>query len=189
MHGSCTRNNSRADALARHLAHLASTGKSSAMLRGTPLVDRMAEKLLLPRPTVCPILWAITAGAGGVYNFEPPQLVWGTLGMLGTMATAVRSKTDFAVLALTVFTVCHSLQVGDAAGIDTRDVSERGWITFYDHKTKRRLATSRAGVRDGVAQGPILATLLGGRARILYGLPPVWHPMGRSRMALLEATL
>ena len=67
-----------ADALARHLAHLAATGKSSAALRGTISAIRMAEKLQLLRPTVCPIQWAIAAGAGRAYNSEPGQRICGT---------------------------------------------------------------------------------------------------------------
>ena len=46
---------SRADALARHLAHLTAMGKSSAALRGTISAVGMDEKLQLLRPTVCPI--------------------------------------------------------------------------------------------------------------------------------------
>ena len=118
---------SRADALARHLAHLAATGKSSAALCGTISAVRMAKKLQLLRPTVCPIHRAIAAGAGLAYNSEPRQQVWGTLGMLRTMATAVRSETDFAVLALAVFSACHGLRVGEAASIRRTDVSQPGW--------------------------------------------------------------
>ena len=54
----------RVDALARHLVYLAATGKSLAALRGTISAVRMAEKLQLLRPTICPIHWAIAAGAG-----------------------------------------------------------------------------------------------------------------------------
>ena len=61
---------SRADALARHLAHPAAIGKSSAALRGTISAVRMAKKLPLLRPTVGPIHWAIAAGAGRTYNSE-----------------------------------------------------------------------------------------------------------------------
>ena len=73
---------SRAHALARHVAHLAAMGKSSAALRGTISAVRMAEKLQLLRPMVAPIHWAIAAGARRAYNSEPGQQVWGTLGML-----------------------------------------------------------------------------------------------------------
>ena len=117
---------SRADALARHLAHLAAMGKSSAALRGTISAVRMAEKLQLLRPTVGPIHWAIVAGAGRAYNSEPGQQVWGTLGMLRAMATAVRTDTDLAVLALAVFCACHGLRVGEAANIRRADVSQPG---------------------------------------------------------------
>ena len=48
---------SRADALARPLVHLAATGRSSAGLRGTISAVRMAEKLQLLWPTVGPIHW------------------------------------------------------------------------------------------------------------------------------------
>ena len=115
---------SRADALARHLVHLAATGKSSASLRGTMLAVRMAEKLQLLQPTVWPIHCAIAAGAIGAYNSEPGQQVWGTVGMLRTMATAVRSETNLAVLALAVFSVCHGLRVEEAASIHRADVSQ-----------------------------------------------------------------
>ena len=98
---------SRADALARHLAAM---GRSSVALRGTISAVRMAEKLQLLRPTVGPIHWAIAAGAGRAYNSEPGQQVWGTLGMLRAMATAVRTDTDLAVLALAVFSACHGLR-------------------------------------------------------------------------------
>ena len=73
---------SRAEALARHLAHLVAMGKSSAALRGTISAVRMAEKLQLLQPTVGPIHWAIAAGAGRAYNSELGQQVWGTVGML-----------------------------------------------------------------------------------------------------------
>ena len=111
---------SRADALARHLAHLAAMGKSSAALRGTISAVRMAKKLQLLRPTVGPIHWAIAAGAGRAYNCEPGQQVWGTLGMLRAMATAVRTDTDLAVLALTSsvpVTVCGSERLPVSAGL------------------------------------------------------------------------
>ena len=70
-----------------------------------------------------PIQWAMAAGAGRVYNSEPRQQVWGTLGMHRTMATAVRSETDFAVLTLAIFTVCHDLRVREAASIRKVDIS------------------------------------------------------------------
>ena len=136
---------SRADALARHLAHLAAMGKSSAALRGTISAVRMAEKLQLLRPTVGPIHWAIAADAGRAYNSEPGQQVWGTLGMLRAMATAVRTDTDLAVLALAVFSACHGLRVGEVASIRRADVSQPGWVSFYDRKTKRRWIPARLG--------------------------------------------
>ena len=111
---------SRADALARHPAHLAAMGKSSAALRGTISAVRMAEKLQLLRPTVGPIHWAIAARAGRAYNSEPGQQVWGTLGMPQAMATAVRTDTDLAVLALAVpvpVTVCGSERLLASAGL------------------------------------------------------------------------
>ena len=136
---------SRADALARHLAHLAAMGKSSAALRGTISAVRMAEKLQLQRPTVGPVHWAIAAGVGRAYNSEPGQQVWGTLSMLRAMATAVRTDTDLAVLALAVFSACHGLRVGEAASIRKADVSQPGWVSFYDRKTKRRWIPARLG--------------------------------------------
>ena len=117
---------SRADALARHLVHLVATGKSSVALWGTISAFRMAEKLQLLRPTVCPIQWAIGTGVGRAYNSEPGQQVWGTLGMLQTMAAAVRSETDFAILTLAVFGVCHGLRVGEAATISRVNISQPG---------------------------------------------------------------
>ena len=137
---------SRADALARHVVHLAATGKFSAGLWGTMSAVCMAQKLQLVRPTVCPIHWAVAAGAGRSYNSEPSQHVWGTLGMLCTMAMAVRSETDFAVLALAIFSGCHSLRVGEAASMCKTDVKQLGWITFYDRKTKRRWIWARLGI-------------------------------------------
>ena len=136
---------SRADALARQVAHLAPMGKSSAALRGTISAVRMAEKLQLLRPTVGPIHWAIAAGAGRANNSEPGQQVWGTLGMLRAIATAVRTETDLAVLALAVFSACHGLRVGEAASIRRVDVSQPGWVSFYARKTKRRWIPARLG--------------------------------------------
>ena len=43
--------------------------------------------------------------------------------MLRTMATAVRSETDFAVLTLAIFSVCHGLWAGEAASIRKVDIS------------------------------------------------------------------
>ena len=84
------------------------------------------------------IHWAIAAGARRAYNLEPGQQIWGTLGMLCTMATAVRSETDFAILALAIFNACHGLWVGEDASIRSADISLPGWASFYDRKTKRR---------------------------------------------------
>ena len=122
----------RADALARHVAHLAAMGESSAVLRGTISAVRMAKKLQFLRPGR-----ALSTGLsqlGRVYNSEPSQHVWGTLGRLRAMPTALRTETDVAVLALAVFSACHSLRVGEARAA----ISHPGWISFYDRKTKRR---------------------------------------------------
>ena len=43
--------------------------------------------------------------------------------MLQTMAAAVRSKTDFAIFTLAVFSVCHKLRVGEAPSIRKVDIS------------------------------------------------------------------
>ena len=117
-------------------------------LRGTISPVRMADKLLLLRPTLCPIHWAIAARAGWAYNSELGQQVWGTPGMLRTIIAAALSETDFAVLTLAVFSVCHGLRVGDsqAASIRTSDISQPGWISFYDRQTKRRWILARLGV-------------------------------------------
>ena len=182
---------SREDALARHLAHLAAMGKSSAALRGTILAVRMAEKLQLLRPTVGPIHSAMAAGAGRAYNSEPGQQVWGTLGMLRAMATAVRTDTDLAVLALAVFGACHGLRVEEAAGIRRADISQPGWVSFYDRKTKRRwiparLATWAERWRQALLscnvvqrrqEGRILAPLLRGRAQAPHALLTVGYTM------------
>ena len=106
----------------------------------------MARKLQLLRPTVCPIHCAIAAGAGWAYNSEACHQVWGTLGMLRTMATAIRSVTYFAVLALAVFSVCHGLRVGEAASMRRADVSQPSWIGFYCSKSERRWIPARLGV-------------------------------------------
>ena len=135
----------RVDALARHVAHLGAMGKSSAALRGTISAIRMAKKLQLLRPTGGRIHRAIAARAGRAYNSEPGQQVWGTLGMLRAMATAVRTDTDLAVLALAVFRPCHGLRVGEAASIRKADVSQPGWVSFYDRKTKRHWIPARPG--------------------------------------------
>ena len=97
----------------------------------------MAEKLHLLRSTGSPIHWAFASGAGGAYNSEPGQQIWGTLGMLRTMATAIRSRTDYAILALAIFTACHSLRVAETASICRPDVSQPSWVGFYDRNTKR----------------------------------------------------
>ena len=136
---------SRADALARHLAHLAAMAKSSEALHSTISAVQIAEKLQMLRPTICPIHQAIAAGDGRSYNSKPGQQVWGTLGMLHAMATAVRTETDLAVLALVVLSACHGLRAGEAASVCTTDVSQPGWISFYDRKTKRRWIPARLG--------------------------------------------
>ena len=66
--------------------------------------------------------------------------------MLRTMATAVRSETDFANLTLAIFSFCHGLRVGEAASVHRVDISQPGWISFYDCKTKRRWIPARLGV-------------------------------------------
>ena len=105
----------------------------------------MAKKLQLPRPTVCPIHWAIAAGAGRASNSERGQQVCGTPGKLRTMAMAVRTKTDLAVLALAVIMAYQGLRVWEAATIRTTDVSHAEWISFYDRKTKRQPIPARLG--------------------------------------------
>ena len=62
------------------------------------------------------------------------------------MGEAVRPETDVGVLAPAVFNVCHGPRVGDAASIRRANVSQLGWISFYDRKTKRRWIPARLGV-------------------------------------------
>ena len=66
------------------------------------------------QPTVGPVHWAIAAGARWAYDTEPRQQLC-TLGVLRTMSSAVRSNTNFAVVALALLSVCHCLRVGEAA--------------------------------------------------------------------------
>ena len=98
-------------------------GKSSAALRGTISAVQIAEKLQLLRPTVYTIHWAVAAGDGQAYNSEPGQQVCGTLGMLRTMAAAVRTEADLAVLALAILSACHGPRVGEATSVRRTDIS------------------------------------------------------------------
>ena len=43
------------------------------------------------------------------------------------------------------FSACHGLRVGEAASIRRADVSQPGWVSFYDRKTKRRWIRARLG--------------------------------------------
>ena len=61
------------------------------------------------------------------------------------MATAVRTENDVAVLALAVFSARHGLRVGEAASIRRTDVSQLGWISFYDLIIQRRSIPARLG--------------------------------------------
>ena len=99
----------------------------------------------LGRRKVGPIHWAIAAGAGQAYDIEPKQQLWGTLGMLRTMLAMVRPVIDFTNLALTVFSVCHCLRVGEAAHIRKVDIRAPGWLSFYYRKTKRQWIPARLG--------------------------------------------
>ena len=81
----------------------------------------------LLRPMVGPILSDIVAGAGKAYDTEPGQQLWGSFTMLCTMSAAVRSETDYAVLALVVFSACHCLWVGEAAGIHRANINPPRW--------------------------------------------------------------
>ena len=47
-------------------------------------------------------------------------------------------RLTFAVVALVVFSVCHSLRMGEVANIRRAHISELGWLSFIDLKTKRR---------------------------------------------------
>ena len=191
---------SRANALARNLAHLAAMRKSKAALRGTISAVLMAENLQFLRPTVCPIHWALTAGAGRAYHSERGEQVWGTLGMLRATATAVRTQTDLPVLALCLQCLsrcagrggCQHPQSGhqpakldvllrpqDQEAMDSRQAGNPGGA----------VATGPAGVRDRIAQSLIPATLLPGRTRVPHALLTVGFTMGRSRLALFEAAL
>ena len=89
--------------------------------------------------------WAIAARAAKAYGTKPGQQLWGPFTMLRTMSAAVRSKTDFAMLALAVFNVCHCLRVGEAASIHKANISALGWLGFYDTKTKRQWVPARLG--------------------------------------------
>ena len=71
--------------------------------------------------------------------------MWGTLGMVQAMAMAVRTDADLAVLALAVFRACRGLRVGEAAIIRRSEVSQPGWVSFHDCKTKRRWIPARLG--------------------------------------------
>ena len=55
------------------------------------------------------------------------------------MAAAVRSETDFPVLTLAVFSVCHGLRDGEAANIRKFDITQPGWISFYDRNIPQSL--------------------------------------------------
>ena len=89
--------------------------------------------------------WAIVAGDGPAYNSELGQQVWGTLGMLRTMTTAVHSETDFAVPALAFLSARCGLQVGEVGSIRRSDVKQPRWINLYDCKTKRRWMPAKLG--------------------------------------------
>ena len=120
------------------------TSKPPAALRSTISAVHMAEKLQLLRPTVGPMDWAIAARAAKAYGTNRGNSC-GSFTMLRTMSAAVRSETDFAMLALAVFNVCHCLRVGEATSIHRADISALGWLGFYDTKTKQRWVPARLG--------------------------------------------
>ena len=124
---------SRADALARHLAHLAAMGKSSAALRGTISAVRMAEKLQLLRPTVGPIHWAIAAGAGRAYHSQPGQQV------KGAAVWVSQEHDDSAAPGQPAFTRRHIDMPARANGIWSRTVKEH----FTGEQGGGRLVLSR----------------------------------------------
>ena len=106
---------------------LTAANKPLAALRGTISVVHMTEKPSLLRPTVSPVYWVIAAGAGRAYDKEPSQqLCRSFFVVLCTMSAAVRSETNFAVLALAVFSVCHGLHVRKAANIRMADINKLG---------------------------------------------------------------
>ena len=61
--------------LAQHLRLLAAQGKKSVTLRGLVSGVRPCEKIGLISPTVCPIYWAMSAGADRRYYHPAPATV------------------------------------------------------------------------------------------------------------------
>ena len=112
---------------------------------------------------VGPVHWAITARAGRAYNSEPGRRVWGTLGMLRAMATAVRTEMDLAVLALVSSLPFRGFGLGrlptsaertaaSQAGPASTTAKPRGGGSPPRGNLGGAVATAPAGVRGRTAQ-------------------------------------
>ena len=111
---------SRVDALARHLAHLIAARKPSAALRGTQYRQSAWPKSSSSYgPPYAPSIGPLRLGLVGPTN----QSLASKFGVPSACSAPVRSETDFAILTLAVFNVNHGLRAGKAANTRKVDIS------------------------------------------------------------------